>query len=65
MKWRYIPFLCGNEPDCIYHPDDDKKKAAEIAKLNIAKTYHTVGILEQFVDTLNLFGKMMPQYYDR
>ena len=65
VKWKYNQFLCGNSPVCTGHSDADKKKASEIAKLNIAKNFFIVGILEQFVDTLHLFEKVMPKYYDR
>ena len=65
VKWKYNQFLCGNSPVCTGHSDADKKKASEIAKMNIAKNFFIVGILEQFVDTLHLLEKLMPKYYDR
>ena len=65
VKWKYNQFLCGNAPVCTGHSEADKKKASEVAKLNIAKNFFIVGILEQFIDTLHLFEKLMPKYYDR
>lgn len=65
VKWKYNQFLCGNAPVCTGHSEAEKKKASEIAKLNIAKNFYLVGILEQFIDTLHLFEKVMPKYYDR
>merc|ERR1712176_838221 len=65
VKWKYNQFLCGNAPVCTGHSDSDKRKASEIAKMNIAKNFFLVGILEQFIDTLHLFEKLMPNYYSR
>ena len=65
VKWKYNQFLCGNEPVCTGHADMDKKKASQIAKHNIAENFFIIGILEQFIDTLNLFEKLMPAFYNR
>ena len=65
VKWKYNQFLCGNAPVCTGHSDAEKKKASEIAKMNVAKHFFIVGILEQFIDTLHLFEKVMPKYYNR
>lgn len=65
VKWKYIQFLCGTSITCLSHTAADKKKAAEIAKQNIAQNFHVIGILEQFIDTLHLFEKILPGYYNR
>lgn len=65
VKWKYNQFLCGNAPVCTGHADVEKKKASEIAKHNIANNFYIIGILEQFIDTLHLFEKLMPKYYHR
>merc|ERR1712048_53770 len=47
VKWKYMQFLCGNSRVCMSHSEDDKKKAAEMAKSNIANRFFVIGILEQ------------------
>ena len=64
-QWKYNQFLCGNAPVCTGHSPAEKQKAAEIAKHNIANNFFLVGILEQFIDTLHVFEKLMPSYYSR
>ena len=65
VKWKYMQFLCGNDHLCMKHSQEDKRKAAEIAKANIVNRFYVIGILEQFIDTLNLFDTIMPRYYKR
>lgn len=65
VKWKYNQFLCGNAPVCTGHSPAEKQKAAELAKHNIANNFFLVGILEQFIDTLHVFEKLMPAYYSR
>lgn len=65
VKWKYNQFLCGNAPVCTGHADVEKRKASELAKLNIANNFYLIGILEQFIDTLHLFEKLMPKFYSR
>ena len=60
-----MQFLCGNSRVCMSHSEDDKKKAAELAKSNIVNRFFVIGILEQFIDTLNLLDKVLPRYYRR
>lgn len=41
-----------------------KEKANQMAKVQVLRSFFMIGILEQFVDTLTIFQKMLPSYYN-
>ena len=43
--------------------DELKQKANELAKNQVLRQFFMIGILEQFVDTLQIFQRMLPAYY--
>ena len=40
-----------------------KEKATIMAKNQAMKVFFAIGVLEQFEDTLNLFEKILPDFY--
>jgi dermatan/chondrotin sulfate uronyl 2-O-sulfotransferase UST len=73
-----VQYLCGTDAACgtkegdgIEHDDGDVKRtdwvktsrATEKAKHNILNDYYMIGILEHFPQTLDLFDKMLPEFF--
>ena len=42
---------------------DKVAKAAEVAKHNIINNYYAIGIVEQFDESLDLFEKLLPDFF--
>lgn len=65
-SYKYIQYICGNHPHCrtVDVSEELKAKANELAKTQVLRQFFMIGILEQFVDTLEIFQKMLPAYYD-
>lgn len=65
-QWKYIEFICGTSPLCqtARLSTVGMQRAVLLAKRNVAFRFHMVGILEQFEDTLKLFEKMLPSFYE-
>jgi len=40
------------------------RRATDIAKNHVVKNYYMIGILEHFNETLTLFSKMLPEYFE-
>lgn len=64
-SYKYIQYICGNHPHCrtVDVSSELKAKANEMAKSQVLRQFFMIGILEQFVDTLQIFQKMLPSYY--
>jgi len=73
-----VQYLCGTEAACgtkegdgIEHDDGEVRRtdwtktarATEKAKHNILSDYYMIGILEHFPQTLDLFDKMLPEFF--
>ena len=57
-------FFCGNNVVCKGKSSDEKRRALQLAKKRLIEDFYAVGILEQFNDTLRLFERMMPSYFN-
>ncbi|CAD5118794.1 DgyrCDS7474 [Dimorphilus gyrociliatus] len=57
--WNIIPFFCGYNPICKY----PSKLALQIAKSNVEKYYVAVGTIEYYDESLQLFEKLLPNYF--
>ena len=40
-----------------------KQRANKRAKINVLRTFHVIGVMEQFEDTLEMFERMMPRFF--
>jgi len=72
-----VQYFCGTDNECgtkengekeipgeVKHTDWIKTaKATERAKVNIIKNYYMIGVLEHFDETLDLFDKMLPEFF--
>jgi len=63
---KYLEFICGTSTLCQTSrlSTTGLIRAVLMAKHNIATKFFMVGILEQFDETVLLFEKMLPSYYD-
>lgn len=68
IKWTYFEFICGNlcpnTKSLKAKRNFDFSTSLKMSKLALLQTTYTVGILEEFQNTLTLFEKMMPDYFD-
>ncbi|XP_077978952.1 uronyl 2-sulfotransferase-like [Glandiceps talaboti] len=60
FDFRIIPFFCGHEKECMQHT----RWSLEKAKENVEKYFIIVGLTEEYVNTIRLFEKMMPRFFD-
>ena len=64
VSWKYTRFFCGNNVVCKGKSVDEKRRALMLSKKRLIEDFYVVGILEQFNDTLRVFEKMMPNWFD-
>ena len=66
ITWKYIEFFCGNTFPCQSRgvPESTLQQGLEKAMHNVEKNFFVVGVLEQFDDTLHLFEKLLPRYFN-
>ena len=66
ITWKYIEFFCGNTFPCQSRgvPESTLQAGLEKAMHNVEKNFFVVGVLEQFDDTLHLFEKLLPRYFN-
>ena len=64
VTWKYTRFFCGNNVVCKGKSEDEKRRALQLAKKRLVEDFYVVGILEQFNDTLRIFERLMPQWFD-
>ena len=66
ITWKYIEFFCGNAYPCQSRgvPESTVKQGMEKAMHNVEKNFFVVGVLEQFDDTLHLFEKLLPRFFN-
>lgn len=64
VTWKYTRFFCGNNVVCKGKSEDEKRRALQLAKKRLVEDFYVVGVLEQFNDTLRIFERLMPQWFD-
>ena len=66
ITWKYIEFFCGNAFPCQSRgvPETTLRQGLEKAMHNVEKNFFVVGVLEQFDDTLHLFEKLLPRFFN-
>ncbi|XP_077981924.1 uronyl 2-sulfotransferase-like [Glandiceps talaboti] len=58
--FRIIPYFCGQDKEC----GNATKWSLEKAKENVEKYFFVVGLTEEYEETIKLFEKMMPKFFD-
>ncbi|XP_077981927.1 uronyl 2-sulfotransferase-like [Glandiceps talaboti] len=58
--FRIIPHFCGQDKKCR----EPTRWAIEKAKENVEKYFLVVGLTEEYDETLKLFEKMMPRFFE-
>jgi len=69
-----VRYFCGTDDNCgmkgnkrgafgMKNDWDKVAKAAEVAKHNIINNYYAIGIVEQFDESLDLFEKLLPDFF--
>ena len=64
VSWKYTRFFCGNNVVCKGKSLDERRRALMLSKKRLIEDFYIVGILEQFNDTLRVFEKIMPDWFN-
>lgn len=63
----YLSYFCGCDDICKnLHSLNPirRERALELTRVNILREFHIIGILEQFDETLELFERILPEYFN-